>query len=75
MKKRLSLLLIALVLCLCACNTNTDADNDTEQGLVVDKENQGGTVDNEQMVDGPKSSSRILYPGTSYEWNGVTVPS
>ena len=73
MKKRLSLLLIALVLCLCACNTNTDADNDTEQGLVVDKENQGGTVDNEQMVDGPKSSSRILYPGTSYEWNGVTI--
>lgn len=75
MKKRLSLLFIAVMVCFCACNTNSDVDTntDTKNSEVVDAEIQGDTVDNEQMVDSQKLSSRISYPGTAYKWNEITI--
>lgn len=73
MKKGLSLLLMAIVLCFCACNTNTDGNFDTEPTETVDSGLQGDTVDDETIVDGQKSSSRISYPGTEYTWNGITI--
>lgn len=74
MKKRISLLIIGVMLCLCGCNTNTDVNaENTEQCGETEVQDDISDTQNDTIVNGPMSSSRISYSGSEYEWGNVTV--
>lgn len=74
MKKRISLLIIGVMLCLCGCNTNTDVNaENTEQSGETEVQDDISDTQNDTIVNGPMSSSRISYSGSEYEWGNVTV--
>lgn len=83
MKKTIVFLGIVLALCFCGCNQNVEPDTEqvmeetTKQETEVQEEGDTtvseSETEEEEKLQGQNSSSRIMYPGTTYSWQEITM--